>query len=194
MPQKCPLVHKKVSKSLNTKSPPWSRACLLASLIPTLARAGLTIPHLLHLRVSLPRMASSPLSYYLLIVPQNPSQSSSWGNLFSKYTSLLSGFFLLFCFYPFKIKQREQVINSATAFEKCHAVHLRDAFPNVKLYGCDVLEWKIPAILVFRTLYFFNTDTESLVKVSDPLFIKALALLSSFGAASSCKKQFSEKM
>lgn len=28
----------------------------------------------------------------------------------------------------------------------------------------------------------------------DPLFIKALALLSSFGAASSCKKQFSEKM
>lgn len=83
----------------------------------------------------------------------------------------------LFFFNPFKIKQREQVINSATAFEKCHAVHLRDAFPNVKLYGCDVLEWKIPAILMFRTLYFFNTDVESLVKVSDPLFIKALALL-----------------
>lgn len=40
-------------------------------------------------------------------------------------------------FYSFKIKWREQVINSITSFEKCHAVHEKGALPNVKLRGWD---------------------------------------------------------
>lgn len=97
-------------------------------------------------------------------------------------------------FYSFKIKWREQVINSITSFEKCHAVHEKGALPNVKLRGWDALEWKIPAILLFGTSYFFNMGTEALVKGSAPLFMRALALPAWFGAESPCKKQFSEKM
>ena len=34
-------------------------------------------------------------------------------------------------FHSFKSKWREQVINSITSFEKCHAVHEKGALPNV---------------------------------------------------------------
>lgn len=68
------------------------------------------------------------------------------------------------------------MINSITTYKKkCYAVHLKAASPNVKLYSWDILKMKISAILMFRTSHFFNTSMEALVKVSAPLFMKALS-------------------
>lgn len=66
------------------------------------------------------------------------------------------------------------MINSVTEFTKCYGVHLKDASPNVKLYGWDVLERKMSIILMSN---FFNTNIEALVKVFVLLFMKPFALL-----------------
>lgn len=188
MPQECPLVYKKLSRSLKTKSLTWFSICLLTNLTPTPCIASLSPTGYVYMLLCPEWPASSPIL-------QNSSQSFPfWGSLFlyffSKYISLRSSIFVFF--YSFKSKWREQAINSITSFEKCHAVHEKGALPNVKLRGWDALEWNIPAIPLFGTSCFFSTGTEALVKRSAPLFMKALPEW--FGTESPCKTQFSEKM